>query len=697
MLNPDSLTAFLTGHPATADLPDWPALLGRMLVLSTGRPWREQTPGLTHAQTTPAGEALQVTGRVGPVQVQVRAQLTEAILELDLEWQNDAASGIEDLVVGLRLPGPADAQVTIPQVIQHDNPSADPARVVPHVSRGGFVTELHRLPIPAVCLQDASGDTLTLVSWPDADEDAAGRVRYGSLGAVAGEGTYALGLSGVTLFDGEPDITYVHKARTAPTEAGYRELLPGQSLHQRFLVHRGQVAPGHGFRQLVRLGRTLFGGGERALPGPLADRRHLDLRLAALDARAFVDGDVAGYLKFPAWGEPRKRAGRPEVDFLYGWTGQCLRLAWCEAWVGLDRGEPDRLQRARSVTDFYLTGSSTGVPGLRYNSYLHDELRWQGLRRQGREVISARAHGETMSDLADLITLLRDYREPVPPAWTAALQESAEFMTASTLESGLVPLGWSDDGTPVTDPPWSAGIPAVRAVAKAAQVCAQPQLLARAVELAEAYHELHGRTFRPFAHSTLDAACEDKEGGLAYFELLMTLHDLTGDQRYLPRAQVVADWLLSWVYHWNPQHDRGAPLREAGFTATGWPGVSVQNHHLDVFFPTFDLWRLGRLTGEAHLQHWARTIVAAMGQGVCTEPGEWGFGVVGEQAEAFFVTNWQDRGHSNTWNPSWVIALPLWQLLRFAAADADADADGVDHVLDDVRPADRAEGAVPQL
>jgi hypothetical protein len=41
--------------------------------------------------------------------------------------------------------------------------------------------------------------------------------------------------------------------------------------------------------------------------------------------------------------------------------------------------------------------------------------------------------------------------------------------------------------------------------------------------------------------------------------------------------------------------------------------------------------------------------------------------VVGEQGEAFFQTHWQRRGHSNTWNPSWVIAVPLANALRIRA------------------------------
>jgi hypothetical protein len=642
--------------------------LDDMLVVSVGRPWRELAPGLSDIEIDDGGAELVIDGHVGPLAVRAWVRNAADRIELDLHWSNPGERPVADLVVGMRVPGPANARVTIPQVIYHDNPSAAPDRTVPHVSRGGFVTELHRLPIPAACLQGEDGGTLTLVVVPDADEDPQGRARYGSLGAVTEHGTSrALALSGVTMFDGEPDVTYVDKARTEPTTAGYRTLGPGESIRQRFVLVAGSMPVGQGFRELVRVGREAFGeAGDAIVPGPLDDARHIALRLAAIDARAYADGEVAGYQKFPAWGMPRWHPGRPAVDFLYGWTGQCLRLAWCEAWVGLRDGERHRLERAHAVVQFYVGGSGTDVPGLRHNSYVHDDRRWQGQNLYGRHIISARAHGETMCDLADMIALYRRHGEPVPESWPVALREAAEFISAATLPSGIVPLGWTGAGEPADDLVCAAGIPAAQAVARAAEVLGDERLRGRAIEMAEAYHRIFGVDFdMPFARSTLDAACEDKEGGLAYLELLMALHDLTGDQRYLDRALVTADWLLTWVYHWNPVQDRGSSLRERGFSAIGWPGVSVQNHHLDVFFPSYDLWRLGRLTGERRLQHWGRTITSAMGQGICTAPGEWEFDVVGEQAEAFYVTNWQHRGFSNTWNPSWVIAHPLWQLLRF--------------------------------
>lgn len=653
----------------TALPPIGAAQLSEMLVASVGRPWREVAPGLTDVEIDDGGAEVRIEGRLGPVAVRARVRDAAGRAELDLHWHNPGATTIADLVVGVRVPGPANARVTIPQVIYHDNPSAAPDRTVPHVARGGFVTELHRLPIPAACLQGEAGDTVTLVAVPDPDEDAEGRARYGSLGAVTENGTSrALALSGVTMFDGEADITYVDKARTEPTASGYRTLEPGESIRQRFVIVAGSMPLGQGFRELVRIGAELFGeGGDAVIRGPLEDQRHIDLRLAAIDARAFTEGEVVGYQKFPAWGMPRWHPGRPAVDFLYGWTGQCLRLAWCEASVGLQRGERHRVDRAHAVVEHYVNGSGTNVPGMRHNSYVHDDRRWQGQNLYGRHIISARAHGETMSDLADLITLYRRYSKPVPQTWLAALREAADFTSATTLPSGIVPLGWTEAGEPADDLVCAAGIPAAQAVVKAAEVLDEPRLRARAIEMAEAYHRLFGVDFdMPFARSTLDAACEDKEGGLAYLELLMALHDLTGDGEYLQRALVTADWLLTWVYHWNPVQDRGASLRERGFSAIGWPGVSVQNHHLDVFFPSYDMWRLGRLTGDERLQHWGRNVTSAMGQGICTAPGEWEFDVVGEQAEAFYVTNWQNRGFSNTWNPSWVIAHPLWQLLRFA-------------------------------
>src|SRR5690606_8126497 len=135
---------------------------------------------------------------------------------------------------------------------------------------------------------------------------------------------------------------------------------------------------------------------------------------------------------------------------------------------------------------------------------VHDDRRWQGQRLYGQQIVSARAHGETMCDLADLIALYRRHGKPVPPTWPTAVREAADFIGGTTLPSGIVPLGWTAAGEPADDLECAAGIPGAHAVAKAAAVLGEDRLRARAIEIAEAYHQIYGVGFdRPFARSTL--------------------------------------------------------------------------------------------------------------------------------------------------------------------------------------------------
>lgn len=646
----------------------WEGVIGELLILSVGRPWRRTRPGLDQAQVIDDGDRILITGRSGQLSVELDLRAAGSRLAVEARWTNDGTEPIVDCTVGLQWPaGRPGSRVTIPQVIQHDNPSADPERTVPHVGRGGFVTGADRLPIPAVCVEPSDGRYLMIIDRPEARVETDGRVGYDTLGAVAGtEPAAILALSGVIMFDGAPDVDYVHKATTAPNPRGYRTLEPGAAITRKLLLEWGDLPrPGRGFVALARAGRS-FASPPAA--DPAGRPTMISLKAEALDARSFCDGEVAGYLKFPAWGEPRKeRPGgkqRPAHDFSYGWTGQCLRLAWCDAALGLRDDRPERIDRARRVIDFYLAGSAAPAPGLRYTGYVHDDRSWIGAHRDGSEMIFARAYGESLCDVADSVRLLDDHGLPVPDSWTAAVITGAEFV-ATHLAGGLVPLGWSPEGVPVPAEPCAAGIPAAQTLAAAFRLTGRDDFLRTVRQLGEAYEALPGPAFeRPYSHSTLDAACEDKEAGLYLLRFWLELFDLTGERGYLGRAVEVADWLLTWVYHWSPRFDAGTVLADRGFTALGWPGVSVQNHHLDVFFPTYELWRLGRLTGHDHFRAWAEGIDTALRQGICERPGDWGFDVVGEQGEAFFVADWQQRGASNTWNPSWVIALPLWNALR---------------------------------
>ncbi|MFD5358383.1 hypothetical protein ACFWJ2_03210 [Streptomyces tendae] len=640
------------GHTSPDSVTRLRVALDDLFVVSTGRPWTPARPGVRTCAVAHTEDGLRahctLAGLPG-LEVLLDLAFAGDLLHLRTTWRNTGDTARADAVLGIALPLPARTPeaVTLPQVLYRGNPSADPARTVPRLAAGpggGLVVEDHRLPVPCAHAEwstDKEPRYATLY---------AARPGPGSLGATHDTtGVTLLALSGALLFNGRPDTAYVHKGRTAPYDGGYLDLRPGGEFRTHHALDWGRPArPGHGFRALVHRGLGLY---RPRGASPLSLDRIVRLKTAALDRRRHDRGDVAGYLKFTGTGHT--------AGFMYGWTGQCLKLAWCDARIGLEHGETWRVERCRRAVNFYLDGSTvTSAPGLRLSFYATEDRTWSGFTGQDGPFVSARALGDTLCDLADVVELLRGHGHAVPYGWVRALVEGVRAACAD----GPPPFGWRLDGSRLSSEPGTAGLPCVLAMLKASRVTGERELLHTAEALVEEYHQRYAHDFAtPFARATLDAACEDKEGGIAYFLCAYELLLLTGKKRWAARAQAAADWLLTWVYQWDP------PFRDGGFATTGWPGVSVQNHHVDVFFPAYELARLGDLVDRPVYRELGELVLNAFGQGICTRPGEWGFADPGEQAEGFFPTNWQERGTSNTWNPSWVTAQVLSQALRMRA------------------------------
>lgn len=652
-------------------------LLGLMAVYSAGRPWREERLGLNAVRIEQQGGVLRIEADGGELFLTLELTFdSEGLLRIATVWENRSGRTIYDVAVGLEweLAARGTENVTIPHMIYNNNPSADPARLVPHLGMGehkGFICEEHRLPIPCVNVEwreeGCSERFLTMFSLPSYIELSDGTVHYGSVGAYKREGSVAIAaMSGVLMFNGEKDIVYVSKSKIEPYSGGYTDFAPGFALAKSYAMEWGpQKEPGRSFSQAVYRAVLLY---DPQGADPLSLEDLIRLKSAAMDDRWRETDRAAGYVKF----NDRNSFGlvsKHGLHYMYGWTGQCLKLAWCDAFLGFDEQMRERVERCRKAVEFYLCESGTSVPGLRSGAYHLSDGRWDNFHRQQEPVISSRAFGETVSDLADIILLFRSRGAQVSASWTDALKQSANFLLDAILPTGIFPSSWRLDGSAAETEITAAGIPCLIALIKTYQVTGVRTYLDASRACMESYYVLHAKTFeRPFARSTLDARCEDKEAGMFFFLAAYELFRLTGEPDFRKWAEIAADWQLTFVYMWNPAYDRGTAFREKGFQAVGWPGVSVQNHHLDVFFPTFELWQFGLLTGNEMYVRLARTIFGALGQGICTEPGEWGFTVVGEQAEGFFQSNFQGRGRSNTWNPSWIISEVLHHALRFRKA-----------------------------
>jgi len=408
-----------------------------LLTCSTGRPWQLEPMDPDGWWISRRGGEHRAGCRSGPVAVEIRLCFDSADrLNVELRWRNMGQRRRGDLAVGLLLDlgRLTDCQITVPGLIYNDNPSADPARAVPRIGPapgGGFIAEEDRLPIPGVNFEWRAGRGrrwLSVFSRPTPRRSADGLVRYGSLGVIRREGPVVAALSGVLMFDGKQDVRYVSKAEIESTDDGYLTLLPGEVHTQRLVLDWGpQEDRGHAFQHLVRTGRSLFNE-----PGarPLELDEIIARKTVALDNRWYRDGTVAGYTKFSdVTGNGPVKARH----FLYGWTGQALKLAWCDARLGFESGDRSRIDRCRAAVEFYLAGSSTRTPGLRHNAYQIGSRRWTSFRSGGRAMVSSRAYGETVADLAEIIALFRAHGEPVPPSWhqPASVRHSGAWFMAS--------------------------------------------------------------------------------------------------------------------------------------------------------------------------------------------------------------------------------------------------------------------------
>ena len=83
-----------------------------------------------------------------------------------------------------------------------------------------------------------------------------------------------------------------------------------------------------------------------------------------------------------------------------------------------------------------------------------------------------------------------------------------------------------------------------------------------------------------------------------YFLAAYELFRLTGDPSTPPGAKWPPTGSSPGSTSGRPEQDEDSPLQAAGFNAIGWPTVSVQNHHLDTFFPTYELLSFGLTTNN---------------------------------------------------------------------------------------------------
>lgn len=630
------------------------------------------------------GGTLKLTYRCMPIRAELTFRAGDYALESKVEFMNVSEEKIADFTGGIFISatGHGKNKMTLPHIIYNDNPSAAPENIVPHIGDvvgEGIIVEEHRLPIPGVNAEwtvNGNHHYMTLFLIPDVktgDEE-----EYWSLGIIKEEdGEQMAALSGPLMFNGMKDVVYGGRNTPLSWPKGYRYLRPKESLVKKFCLAWGNTEEGKGFRNLVELGYEIL--------NPHAESQHsakemIDYKKNVLDTRFYKDEDCCGYQTFGAENSFGNLSGRPEY-FLYGWTGQSIKLAWCDCVLGLTTEETFRLQRGMEVADFFVRNGESAIPGLYKGYYLIEQKDWRGVWKDPNANLSSRIEGESMTDLLDIMLLLREYNREVPAHWEDAVRRACAFFMDETYQTRdkIYPMSWGIDGRIGSEQKNAAGMPCVLALAKAAQYFDDKSYLNYAIEKYEIYADLHMKTFEiPFARATMDAKCEDKESGLYFFKTAVLLYYITEEERFKRWAEISGDWILTFIFFWETGFQKDSQCFKENFKTTGWPGVSVQNHHLDVFFPAYEMYAFGKNSGIEKFEKMGLNVRNALTYGVCTYEGEWGFQVIGEQGEHYYHTNYFQvyypsvlrhmsswRGGMQNWNPSWITAQVMNSNIRF--------------------------------
>lgn len=672
----------------TADAAQVRTTYARFSPISLTRPWAisENPRPLEIISIESSGDKLKVVARSPLFEIIDRFSFQGGFLVVHRRWQCLAPRAVENLAVGTALcAGNGAAQhITIPHVLYNNNPSAAAERLVPRLSEidaEALIVEEHRLPIPGVNVEWREHDrnlSLTMLVRPTVSPSPGfGEPECGSMGVILRPpGVELISLSGVVAFDGTKDQVYGAQNRSMPRQAeGYLSLEPGQTLEKTvYIALTSESVEGRGFRTLVSMAWKVLRPQARPLFGI---NKTIDLKLNALRGRWREQDDRRGFIYLPEPGKPGNVYNRPP-GILYGWTGQSLRLAGCalQASVSGLNGAP-WTQMSGAVLDHFASAPSlNNAPGCRLGWQSLEDGRWLGSDWGSSDVhVSSRALGESLASLADCLLLMRQHRMSIAPAWRQTLAQGVQFLLNAPLtRDEIFPARFGGETAVDEQIPTAAGMTCALAMLAAAKVFGDSALIERACALLDRYAEIYTSDFRrPFNGATLDASCEDKEAGLYYFLACARAFQMTRQPRFAEQAMLAADWTATFIYHWDAPMLPGTRCADEGFRTSFWPGVSVQNMHLDVFHAPYELYDFACDVGNERLMQIGLGMMQAWTYGIAQYPGHWGYDIPGEQAEQFFQTNYIQgpggpelwRGGFNSWNPSWVIATVLEAALKF--------------------------------
>ncbi len=528
-------------------------------------------------------------------------------------WKGEKTTNKTTLAIRWQVSHSETAQVIMPSVLYNGNPSGAKTGfgLVP-VYNGNdgeeLIVEEHRFPMPFVSLEwNLRREDLGVAvhSLPSPAPFAQKPDQWWSMGVSKLPGITEIQLlSGPCSMNGTRSVVKANQAKYFPYNEAWLNVPSNGIIEKTFYLQAYPVHyEGSGFETAMDASLDIFKPTVSENMPSIADIIQNKYRLA--QTRWYSNESVHGFTNFPI--ENKRK------DISMGWVGQADLPGYALPVLSKYLNDATINEKAQKSLDF-LTTAPFGENGFAVN-FDYQNKSWARA--------DFLAQGSAMNNFANAINASAKNKKMNISKWKSFLEKAALFHAERILNEKWNPVSTNEAFF-------------IAPLLKAAKIFKSKKMELAAIKATEHYGERHFSMKEPYWGGTLDARAEDKEGAWAAFQGFLTAYEYNKDEKYLRWAKHACNIMLTYTVVWDMAMPAGR-MTNHDFKTRGWTGVSVQNHHLDVFgvVTAPSVYRLGTYVNNKRYKDLALLMYRSCGQII--DP----FGSQGEQVQQ---TNYLQHG-----------------------------------------------------
>ena len=345
---------------------------------------------------------------------------------------------------------------------------------------------------------------------------------------------------------------------------------------------------------------------------------------------------------------------RPHWRYEIGWCGQNASFINSILTDYLRTGDASSRDKALAALDTWTNEFVQNEKGLFLTHY---DYKFYG---DERPVSDACNMGTAAYNFFETLALLEkcDAADCIPRVKEVALK-ICDFVKSDQQASGVYARGWYPDGECYVRE-GTVGSFMIAPMIRAYHVTSDESYLESAKKAFDYYYG----EFERLGYTTagaLDTWCIDKESSMPILRSALMLYEVTGDRRYIDKAENTSYYLSTWLWHYKADYAPEEDATRYGYNTFGATSVSTQHHHLDVYAVMWvsEWLKLAELSGNDMWREKALAVWTNSCQFISDGTLEINGRVrpVGSQNEAFFECSWGGYPENRRIN-DWLVAWP---------------------------------------